>query len=71
MYVCKVLFVGLSFAENRTVFSFKYEWAYALARDFFECEFYLNGGLKMLNDVKNVFKCGFEDGGLIVGVMIG
>ena len=67
----KALLAGLSPAENRTVPPLKHEWAYALARDFPECEFHLNGGLKTLNDVKNVLERGPEDGGPIVGAMIG
>ena len=42
-----------------------------MARDLPECEFHLNGGLKTLNDVKNVLERGPEDGGPIVGAMIG
>ena len=67
----KALLNGLSPAENRTVPPLKHEWAYALARDFPECEFHLNGGLKTLNDVENVLKRGPEGGGPIAGVMIG
>jgi tRNA-dihydrouridine synthase A len=67
----KALLSGLSPAENRTVPPLKHEWAYALARDFPECEFHLNGGLKTLNDVRNVRERGPESGGTIAGAMIG
>ena len=67
----KALLDGLSPAENRTVPPLKHEWAYALARDFPECEFHLNGGLKTLRDVRNAINCAPADGGKIAGVMIG
>ena len=67
----KALLNGLSPAENMSVPPLKHEWAYALARDFPECEFHLNGGLKTLNDVENAIYRGPEGGGPIAGVMIG
>ena len=67
----KALLDGLSPAENRSVPPLKHEWAYALARDFPECEFHLNGGLKTLTDVRNAMNCAPADGGKIAGVMIG
>ena len=41
----KALLNGLSPAENRTVPPLRYEWVYALARDFPEVGFVLNGGV--------------------------
>ena len=67
----KALLDGLSPAENRTVPPLKHDWAYALARDFPECEFHLNGGLKTLNDVKNALERGPANGGRVYGAMIG
>jgi tRNA-dihydrouridine synthase A len=67
----KALLDGLSPAENRTVPPLKHDWAYALARDFPECEFHLNGGLKTLNDVTNALERGPANGGRVYGAMIG
>ena len=67
----KAILAGLSPAENRTVPPLRHDWAYAIARDFPECEFHLNGGLKTLNDVSNALTRGPADGGRIHGVMIG
>lgn len=67
----KALLDGLSPAENRTVPPLRHDWAYAIARDFPECEFHLNGGLKTLGDAKNAMTRGPADGGQIRGAMIG
>ena len=70
----KALLNGISPAQNRSVPPLRHEWAYALARDFPECDFFLNGGLKTIEEVKTQLRCQPTDktkAKSIQGVMIG
>ena len=69
----KALLDGLSPAENRTVPPLRHEWVYALARDFPEVGFVLNGGVKTVEEAVAVANGeGIpEGGGRLVGTMIG
>ena len=69
----KALLAGLSPAENRTVPPLRYEWAYALARDFPEVAFVVNGGIDTLEEAAEVARgVGVPTGGgRLVGTMIG
>ena len=67
------LMKGLSPSENRNVPPLRYEWVYALARDFPELGFVINGGLVTAEEAANVaYGVGVpEGGGALVGTMIG
>ena len=69
----KAILGGLSPAENRTVPPLRYEWAYALARDFPEVGFVVNGGIDTLREAADIADgVGVpEGGGRLVGTMIG
>ena len=69
----KAILGGLSPAENRTVPPLRYEWAYALARDFPEVGFVVNGGIDTLVEAADIADgVGVpEGGGRLVGTMIG
>mmetsp|Transcript_4273 Transcript_4273/g.10337 ORF Transcript_4273/g.10337 Transcript_4273/m.10337 type:complete len:577 (+) Transcript_4273:2298-4028(+) len=69
----KALLKGLSPAENRTVPPLRYEWVYALARDFPELGFVLNGGVTTAEEAAAVVRgAGVpQGGGRLVGTMIG
>eukprot|EP00897_Mesotaenium_endlicherianum_P010611 jgi/Mesen1/9579/ME000653S08917 len=61
----KAILKGLSPAENRTVPPLKYEYVYALMRDFPHLHFTLNGGITSLADAAEALRRGVH------GVMIG
>ncbi|KAG6545104.1 hypothetical protein Mapa_013428 [Marchantia paleacea] len=61
----KAILKGLSPAENRTVPPLKYEYAYALIRDFPHLKFVLNGGITSILEAKYALDRG------AYGVMIG
>ena len=70
----KALLNGISPSQNRSIPLLRHEWVYALARDFPECEFFLNGGVKTLEEVKTHLRCQPTDktkANTIKGVMIG
>ncbi|CAL6354354.1 unnamed protein product [Bathycoccus prasinos] len=70
----KALLNGISPSQNRSIPPLRHEWVYALARDFPECEFFLNGGVKTLEEVKTQLRCQPTDkatANTIKGVMIG
>ena len=70
----KALLNGISPSQNRSIPLLRHEWVYALARDFPECEFFLNGGVKTLEEVKTYLRCQPTDktkANTIKGVMIG
>ncbi|PKU63343.1 uncharacterized protein LOC110106874 isoform X1 [Dendrobium catenatum] len=61
----KALLSGLSPAENRKVPPLKYEYYFALLRDFPELQFTLNGGITCINQVDAAIRQGAS------GVMVG
>ncbi|PKA51481.1 tRNA-dihydrouridine synthase A [Apostasia shenzhenica] len=61
----KALLNGLSPAENRKVPPLKYEYYFALQRDFPELQFTLNGGITCIHQVDSAIKEGAS------GVMVG
>ncbi|KAL2608707.1 hypothetical protein R1flu_027280 [Riccia fluitans] len=61
----KAILKGLSPAQNRTVPPLKYEYAYALVRDFPHLKFVLNGGINSVLEAKYALDRG------VYGVMIG
>ena len=74
MHCRKALLNGISPSQNRSIPLLRHEWVYALARDFPECEFFLNGGVKTLEEVKTCLRCQPTDktkANTIKGVMIG
>ncbi|EFN54753.1 hypothetical protein CHLNCDRAFT_23819 [Chlorella variabilis] len=61
----KCLLKGLNPHQNRTVPPLRYEWVWALKRDFPHLEFSLNGGVLTLEEVASALALG------IMGVMVG
>ncbi|KAL3677004.1 hypothetical protein R1sor_026952 [Riccia sorocarpa] len=61
----KAILKGLSPTQNRTVPPLKYEYVYALARDFPHLKFVLNGGITSILEAKYALDSG------VYGVMIG
>ena len=69
----KALLNGLSPAENRAVPPLRYEWVYALARDFPRVAFALNGGIVDIETAVAIANAddGTIDGNALIGSMIG
>ncbi|CAI9786096.1 unnamed protein product [Fraxinus pennsylvanica] len=61
----KALLNGISPAENRTIPPLKYEYYYALVRDFPDLRFTINGGINTIDEVNAAIKEGAH------GVMVG
>ncbi|CAA3029887.1 tRNA-dihydrouridine(20 20a) synthase-like isoform X1 [Olea europaea subsp. europaea] len=61
----KALLNGISPAENRTIPPLKYEYYYALVRDFPDLRFTINGGINTVDEVNAAIKEGAH------GVMVG
>ncbi|CAL8471488.1 g11030 [Coccomyxa elongata] len=70
MHARKCLLKGLSPHENRTIPPLRYEWVFALKRDFPHLEFSLNGGLDSCQQAAAALQHSV-DGASIHGVMIG
>ena len=81
----KCLLRGLSPHQNRTVPPLRYEWVWALKRDYPHLHFSLNGGVQTLEEAAAALRLGGDDsgslggggggsgggGGGILGVMVG
>ncbi|KAF3437915.1 hypothetical protein FNV43_RR20671 [Rhamnella rubrinervis] len=61
----KALLNGISPAENRSIPPLKYEYFYALLRDFPDLRFTINGGINSINEVNMARRAGAH------GVMVG
>lgn len=61
----KAFLKGLNPAENRTIPPLKYEFYYALQRDFPDLQFTINGGINSIEEVNAALKAG------AYGVMVG
>ncbi|WZN63322.1 tRNA-dihydrouridine synthase [Chloropicon roscoffensis] len=71
MHARKAFLQGLSPAQNRDVPPLKYDWVFKLSEDFPHLKFSLNGGVKTLDEAKDLLERRGERGGRIHGVMIG
>ncbi|EPS69828.1 hypothetical protein M569_04936 [Genlisea aurea] len=61
----KALLNGISARENRSIPPLKYEYLYALVRDFPDLQFTINGGINSIHEVTSALKEGAH------GVMVG
>lgn len=71
LHARKCLLQGLSPAENRTIPPLRWGWVYALARDFPDLQFSLNGGVELGSTAQTAIERAPSGGGRIHGVMIG
>ena len=68
----KCLLKGLNPAQNRTIPPLRYQWVWALKRDFPHLEFSLNGGVLTLAEASAALRLPHHDApGGLTGVMVG